>query len=105
MTRDNVAGNEGEFYRKLEERLYQPAKDKRIYYWIVSTFQGRRIILGPEVDEARANEIGFEKLEGSFEVVPLPTRDQNTATRMLKHRFLVDTGDIGGALKRARHKV
>ena len=78
-----------------------------IYQWIqtVDTESGRPVVLGPYNDENEANRVGFEKLGGNFEVIPLRTRDVGLATRILKHRRFMQTEQLSEALKRARHKI
>lgn len=77
------------------------------YYWIltVDRVSSRPVILGPYSTEEEANQIGFGKLGGSFEVVPLRTRDVGLATKVLKHRRFMTTDQLSEALKRARHKI
>lgn len=78
-----------------------------LYYWIrtIDKMSGRLVVLGPYHSEDEANQIGFGKLSGDFEAVPLKTRDVNLATKVLKHKRFMQTEQLGEALKRARHKV
>ena len=80
-----------------------PILHKGIYYWIVAQHQGRTLIIGPKITEEDANRMGFDKLDGNFDVVALPTRDRGKATSMIKARILDRTGDIDEATKRFRH--
>ena len=77
------------------------------YYWIlaVEPTSGRPIVLGWYSSEAEANDIGFNKCGGSFEVIPLQTRDVGLATKILKHRRFEQSEQLAEVLKRARHKV
>ena len=77
------------------------------YFWLLAreAATGKIIILGPYAQEDEANRVGFEKLAGNFEVVPLPTRDSGKATKMLKYRRFHQTARLEEAIKRARHKV
>lgn len=75
------------------------------YYWILATKDGRTVVLGAYDTEEDANRIGFEKLEGGFEVVELPTRDIAKATKMLKYRKFDQTSKLEEAIKRAKHKI
>ena len=74
------------------------------YYWVVGLSQGRAIVLGPYKDEDAANSRGIERLEGDFEVIALPTRNESRATRMLKSKRLDDGSTLSEALKRIGHQ-
>lgn len=78
----------------------------KVYYWIqaIDPHDGRMLILGAYESEDQANQIGFEKIKGVFEVVPLNTKDGAKATQLLKHRRLVLTSRLDDATKMARHK-
>ena len=92
-----------------EQELYndETAIPGRVYYWVLTVHKetGRPIILGAYATEEDANKIGFEKLDGSFEVIPLDTKDVNKATKMLKYRRFSQTARLEEALKRAKHKT
>lgn len=77
-----------------------------IYYWILARDNEtqRNIILGPYRSEDDANRIGFEKIDGSFEVIPLKTSNVGNATRILKYRRFDQTSKLAEAIKRASHK-
>jgi len=74
------------------------------YHWVIGLSQGRAIILGPYKDEDAANTKGIERLEGDFEVIALPTRNESRATRMLKSKRLDDGSTLSEALKRIGHQ-
>lgn len=75
------------------------------YYWIVANWNGRTVLLGPEESEDKAMNLGYSKLDGHFDVVALPTRDRHAASGMLKARKLNQTGDLGAAMEKVRHKI
>jgi len=77
------------------------------YSWILTVDKntGRPVVLGPYNSDDEANQIGFGKLGGQFEVIALKTRDVGLATKILKHRRFMETEKLDEALKRARHKV
>jgi len=77
--------------------------DSRTYYWIWAEENGRHILWGPYQSNEEANRKGFAKLHCYFEVVPLRTRDEGTASRLLRARLLDDSGDISGSFKRIKH--
>lgn len=96
-------------YQEQDYRTYiEPAgKRQQEYFWILATApNGRPVILGAYATEDEANRVGLEKIkEGTFEVVPLKTRDAATATKCLKYRRFHQTAQLEEALKRAKHQV
>lgn len=85
---------------------YEPSAERqREYYYIFAVSQGKRVFLGPYDTEEEANRIGFGKLEGNFECIPLPTRDRSRATGMLKARLLDKSGNLENSLERVKHKT
>lgn len=79
----------------------------REYSWILAVDQatGRPIILGPFEDDNEANRIGFEKIQGSFEVYRLTTRNRIMARDLLKYKRFEQTAQLEQTLKRAKYKV
>ena len=77
-------------------------RTQRRYWWVMGIHQGRRVILGPFMTEEEATQIGYNKVGGNFEVRALPTRDEASATRMLKGRLVEDV-DLDEAMKRFKH--
>ena len=75
------------------------------YYWILANVNGKTVILGAFNTEEEANRVGFEKIEGNFEVIPLSTKDTGAASRILKYRKFNQTSQLEEALKRAKHKI
>lgn len=76
-----------------------------MFWWIVTTFKGQPVILGPYTSEEEASQVGFEKLGGNFESYELPTRDKSKATSMIKARILNKTSDLETALRKAKHQI
>ena len=76
------------------------------YYWIVTTDETDRPYLlpgGETEDEAR--EKGLELLGGiDFEVRRLKTRNQQTASSMVRGKRLEDTHSLKRATRRVGHK-
>ena len=66
---------------------------------------GRPIILGPFEDDNEANRVGFEKIQGSFEVYRLTTRNRIMARDLLKYKRFEQTAQLEQTLKRAKYKV
>lgn len=84
---------------------YQSPTPQQMYYWILAVDKntGRPVVLGAYNSEESANRVGFEKIDGTFEVVPLPTRDSSKATKILKYKRFNQTAKLEEAFKRARH--
>lgn len=81
-----------------------PNQRQSKYYWAITNFRGQLGILGPHLTEADANNEAYEKFEGDFDIIPLETRNKSRATSIIKAKRLDATGDLEGALQRARHK-
>lgn len=90
-------------YDYIEEEAPQRSD---VYYWLlaVDRVSGRPVILGAFNSEEEANQIGFQKIDGNFEVVPLRTCDPARATKALKYRRFTQTSKLEEALKRAKHQ-
>jgi len=103
---------EEENYTQLKEEDYTHLKENKssrpqqVVYWIlaVEPKTGRPIVLGHYNTEEEANKVGFQKINGSFEVIPLKTTDPNRATKILKYRRFHQTSKLEEATKRAKHK-
>ena len=83
----------------------QPRLDTGQFWWVVAMEEGKRYVIGPSYSEQDAWDLGYQKLDCPFEVRALRTRDTATATRMLKGKQLQETGNLGDAVRRTRHKV
>jgi len=75
----------------------------RKYFWIIGLHEGKTILLGPYGSEDAATTVGIEKLEGDFSVIPLPTRNEARATRIIKARKLKEGRSLGSALEKISH--
>ena len=76
----------------------------RKYYWIWAEDGNRRIVWGAYSTREEAQRIGASKLNCPFEVVELPTKDEASASRMLRARLLNETGDTENSFSRFSHK-
>jgi len=84
----------------------QEALAKTPYYWIWAIKDGRLVVTGPKDNEQEAYNWGYAKLgDVDFRVEMLPTRDMNSAVRMLKGKVLDKTANLDLSIKRARRKV
>jgi len=97
--------------RKELQRLRRVTEDdthithsQATYYYVWGLFNGKRVCLGPYASEDEAWNIIYGKnIQGDVE--PLRTRDQATATRILKAKSLNDESvTLDAALQRVRHK-
>ena len=78
----------------------------RTYFWIwAETENGRRIVWGAYQSYNEAQRVGASKLNCPFEVIELNTRDEGTASRILRARLLNESnGNIEESFKRFSHK-
>ena len=75
-----------------------------MYYWNMGQSRGREVIMGPYADQSEAHSVGFRSYDGGFfETYELPTRDQSTATRMIKHKKLNGGATLDDALRPIGH--
>lgn len=89
------------------ERMYNPEQLHvgNTWWYVVAKHEGRVVLLGPYNTEQEANTVAVEKLDGTYEVVQLRTRDRAKATQLLRHRILSDNSDLGQALRRMKHTI
>lgn len=94
-------------HRRQMHKLTQPRRlASQAYYWIWAIKDGRLVVIGCKGDEQEALNWGYAKLgDVDFKVEQLPTRDMNSAVRMLKGKLLDKTADLDLSIKRARRKV
>ena len=100
-----VAGIEDRLERKIQA-IQETRTKGQPYYWIWGIKDGRLIVVGCKTSEQEAYQWGYSKLgDLDFKVEPLPTRDMNSAVRMLKGKLLDKTANLDMSIKRARRKV
>ncbi len=90
------------------EDINQPRVRQGVYFWVVGKAivdgSPRKVIVGPEYNESDANRLGFEKFEGDFKVVPLPTMNEARATQMLKGNMLKQDGStVESSMRKISH--
>ena len=79
---------------------------ERDYYWLVANLEGNTYLVYGGVTEEEARQKGFDTLSGvNFEIRKFPTRDQSSASSMLKGHTLNETRSLKKATKRLRHKI
>jgi hypothetical protein len=79
--------------------------NQREYYWIVSSYGGKLVVIGPKNTSEEASEFAYQKLDSAFEIVPLKTRDRARATSQIKAMKLDSTGNLGESIQRAKHQI
>ena len=91
----------------LEQRIQGLTTPKsNTYFWIWGMKEGRLIVIGCKGSEQEAYEFGYGKLgDIDFRVEQLPTRDMDTAVRMIKGKVLDKSANLDMAIKRARRKI
>lgn len=85
-------------------RIRHPLRTSHPYYWIVALVGERTVLIGPYDSRQEANDVGYGKVGGYFDVVELMTRDRSRASQMVKEMKLEKTGDIDKALERVKHE-
>lgn len=87
----------------LHPMVHDRDGDNRTYYWVWANDAGRRIVWGPYSSCEEASRKGYSKLKCPFEVVPLKTRDEGAASRMLRSKLLDSSGSISESFQRFKH--
>jgi hypothetical protein len=91
--------------KELKERLEQQNRPlSGIYYWITVNHNGKNIVIGYKGNETEANQYAYEKCSGEYKIIPLKTRDINTAIRLMKGKILDDTANIDRATEKFNRK-
>jgi hypothetical protein len=94
-------------HRRQMPKLSEPRRlAGQSYYWIWAIKDSRLVVVGCKASEQEAYEFGYGKLgDIDFRVEQLPTRDMNTAVRMIKGKVLDKSSSLDMAIKRARRQV
>lgn len=79
--------------------------DLGVYYWIWGWADNRRILWGPYMSEKEAYTAGYERLQTDFEVIPLRTRDETSASRQMRARLLEEQASVSDTFRPFGHKV
>lgn len=75
------------------------------FFWIISSCDGRPILIFGDRDENVARQKGLEQLNGrDFKLKRLPTRDLGKASSMIRGQRLEETHDLHEATKRQTHE-
>lgn len=73
------------------------------FAWLYRLHMGKLVISGPYNDKEAAFNTVAAHADQDWEVIELPTKDQNRATQMIKQQVYNTTGDLNMSLKRASH--
>jgi hypothetical protein len=84
------------FMRKVQARIQgriqqgtAACQPHDVYYWLVGTLRGNRMVDGPYGSESEARTVARDKFdEGRWKVVPLGTRDPQRAKQVLRHQLV-----------------
>lgn len=78
---------------------------RQIHYWLIGRkSDGQPLVTYGGSTEQEARVRGFQMFEATdFDIIPLPTRDQATATSMWKRQTLEQTGNPDVAMRRTSH--
>lgn len=77
--------------------------DSKTYYWIWAEEGGRRILWGAYNSHEEAERRAYSKLHCYFEIIALNTRDEGTASKILRARLLDSSGNISESFQRFKH--
>ena len=83
----------------------EPHAKHGYYWWVVALRNGRTILLGAYNTEEEAEKIGYNKVDGQFEVVSLPTRDTARATQIMRAKKLYGGSNLDESMSRMKHQV
>ena len=85
-----------------ERRLPGQPPD-RIYYWAWGIIDGRRSLFGCWYTESEAEDAAYLKFRsGDYEIIPLPTKNEARASRIMRGTIDGEDKDI---LNRFKHKT
>jgi hypothetical protein len=99
-----------DFRRRAEGTTRPLTLDTGTYWWVwgkVARSDGgiRRVLRGPYMSEEECWEAGNTLLGGgNFECVPLNTRDEAAASRIMRNKVAEETKDVEQTFRRFKHK-
>ena len=83
----------------------QHGENEGTWYWVWAIENGKPALFGPCATEQAANQEGFQKTAGNYEVLMLPTRNLANAVRMIRARRTNEEGlSLFESTARMRHK-
>jgi hypothetical protein len=88
--------------KELAQRLEQGSRPlSGIYYWIFVNHNGKQVCIGYKNSESEAEQFAYSKSTGEYKILPLKTKDINSAIRMAKGQIL---NSSNGTLDKATEK-
>lgn len=105
LSRDSLKRQNAEARERMTQKPPPLRLQTGTFWWVWGVEDGRRILFGSFSSEGEAYQVGYAKLSGNFEVVPLKTIDVSAASRILRARVLNETEDVTKTFKRFKHKV
>lgn len=77
------------------------AREYRTYYWLitVSPTSAKPLLLGPYGSEQEAQQIGFDKVGGAFDIAALKTRDVGRASQILRAQRASTSRRLGDIIR------
>ena len=94
--------------KKFDYQMPAIGSNKNFWYIVAKAGAGdksRVLLLGPYSTEDKAFEVATDKINASFKVVELPTRDRSVATQIIRHKVLNESSNIELSVKRMKHQV
>ncbi len=80
-------------------------KEQRSYYWIwFSKDSEHKGLWGAYYTYEEAERKAVSKLNVPYEIVKLPTRDEQEASRLMRSNYLDDSSDVEKSFNRFSHK-
>ncbi len=80
---------------------------RRHYYWIATVINGKQALLGGYNSYVEAEQLAQSKCDNDYEIIMLPTGDENKATHLYRaRRFSPDGEDssLEESMQRLRHR-
>jgi hypothetical protein len=78
---------------------------KKTYYYITASVQGRNFTDGPYPTEDEAREVAFRTLQGDFVIVESRAGSLKAFNQEHRHNVLVQTQDVPATFKNFKHTL
>jgi hypothetical protein len=111
--RNHIGTDSTERFRREMDDVSQPlALDTGTWWWVwgkaIRNGKVKRVLRGPHTDEQSCRDAGnslMGRILISFECVPLNTRDEAAASRIMRSRVAEEAKSADEAFQRFAHKV
>jgi D-Tyr-tRNAtyr deacylase len=93
--------------KELAQRLEQGSRSLNgIYYWVFVNHSGKNVCIGYKNSESEAEQYAYSKSTGEYKIIPMKTRDINSAIRQAKGNILNSSnGNLDKATQRFKREV